>query len=87
MKLNKHAPEQTKMITVREPTPWTTDEIRPDKRECRRSERKYKNTKEDIDLQLFKEQKLKYKILLDDKRDEHYTGLLEKKQRRSKISL
>ncbi len=76
--LNKHAPEQTKMITIRKPTPWTTDEIRPDKRECRRLKRKYKNTKLDIDLQLLKEQKLKYKKLLDDKRNEHYTDLLEK---------
>ncbi len=74
---DKHAPEQTKTITVRKHTPWTTEEIKPEKQTLRKLERKMKRTKLEIDKQNFKTQKLKYKKILDDKRTEHYSNLIE----------
>ncbi len=72
-----HAPEQTKMITVRKHTPWTTDEIKPEKQLLRKLERKMRKTKLEIDKQNFKTQKLKYKKTLDDKTTEHYSNLIK----------
>ncbi len=74
---DKHAPEQTKVITVRKHTPWTTEEIKPEKQLLRKLERKMKKTKLEIDKQNFKDQKLKYKKILDDKRTKHYSNLIE----------
>ncbi len=74
---DKHAPEQTKVITVRKHTPWTTEEIKSEKQLLWKLERKMKKTKLEIDKQNFKAQKLKYKKLLDDKRTEHYSNLIE----------
>ncbi len=74
---DKHAPEQTKTVTVRKYTPWTTEEIKPEKQTLRKLERKMKRTKLEIDKQNFKAQKLKYKKMLDDKKTEHYSNLIE----------
>ncbi len=75
--LDKHAPKQTKLVTIREKTPWTTEEIRPHKQELRRLERKMKRTKLEIDKQLFKDKKAKYKEFMDTKWNEHYTKLIQ----------
>ncbi len=75
--LDKHAPKQTKLVTLREKTPWTTEEIRPHKRELRRLERKMKRTKLEIDKQLFKDKKAEYKEFLNNKRNEQYTKLIQ----------
>ena len=40
--VNKHAPKQVKIITLRPHAPWYNDHIREAKREKRRRERKYK---------------------------------------------
>ncbi len=75
--LDKHAPKQTKLVTIREKTPWTTEEVRPHKRELRRLERKMKRTKLEIDKQLFKDKKAEYKDFLNNKRNEQYTKLIQ----------
>ena len=75
--LDKHAPKQTKLVTIREKTPWTTEEIRPHKRELRRLERKMKRTKLEIDKELFKYKKAEYKDFLNNKRNEQYTKLIQ----------
>ena len=75
--LDKHAPKQTKLVTIREKTPWTTEEIRPHKRELRRLERKMNRTKLEIDKQRFKDKKAEYKEFLNNKRNEQYTKLIQ----------
>ena len=75
--LDKHAPKQTKLVTIRDKTPWTTEEIRPHKQELRRLERKMKRTKLEIDKQLFKDKKAEYKEFLSNKWNEHYTKLIQ----------
>ncbi len=75
--LDKHAPQQTKSVTIREKTPWTTEEIRPHKQELRRLERRMKRTKLEIDKQLFKNKKAEYKEFMQDKWNEYYTNLIQ----------
>ncbi len=43
--INKHAPKGRIKITIRNKTPWTTDEIRPDKTLKHKLERKWLKTK------------------------------------------
>jgi hypothetical protein len=50
--LDKHAPLQTKMITLRPNAPWYTNEIREAKREKRKCERKWRQTKEEVQNQV-----------------------------------
>ena len=64
--LDNHAPKKKIKITVRNKTPWTSEEIRPDKTLKRKLERKWLRTKLTIDEQNYKEQRNKYNALLRD---------------------
>jgi exonuclease III len=64
--LDKHAPKNKIKITVRNKTPWTSEEIRPDKTLKRKLERRWLRTKLTIDEQNFKEQRNKFNALLRD---------------------
>ncbi len=75
--LDEHAPLQTKEITIREHTPWTTEEIRPEKQKLRKLEKKMRKTQLEIDKQLFKDQQKVYKELLNGKRNNHFSKLIQ----------
>ncbi len=75
--LDEHAPKQTKVVTIRENTPWSSEDIRPYKQELRRLERKMKRTKLEIDKQLFKDKKAEYKEFLNSKWNEHYSKMIQ----------
>jgi exonuclease III len=62
--IDKHAPKEKIKITVRNKTPWTSEEIRPDKTLKRKLERKWLRTKLTIDEQNFKDQRNKFNALL-----------------------
>ncbi len=62
--IDKHAPKRNIKITLRNKTPWTSDEIRPDKALERNLERKWLRTKLTIDEQNYKAQRSKYNALL-----------------------
>ena len=62
--LDKHAPLQQRTITVREPTPWGTADIRYEKRKRRKLEKRWKKSKLSVDYELYKEQKNKVNTLL-----------------------
>ncbi len=34
--LDIYAPQQCKLVTIRKPTPWSTEDIRPEKIKCRK---------------------------------------------------
>ena len=52
--LDKHAPVKTRTIVMRPQVPWYTDEIRQAKRERRKAERRWRLSKLDSDLAVFK---------------------------------
>ncbi|CAG2193990.1 unnamed protein product [Mytilus edulis] len=53
--LDRHAPEQSKVITLRPNTEWYTDELRFAKRERRKAERQIRRTKLEVHKQIYKE--------------------------------
>ena len=69
--LDKHAPLLERMITLREPTPWNTEDIRDAKRAKRKAERKWKQTRNTINLIVYKKERNALNQLLQKlKRDE-----------------
>ncbi len=64
--MDKHAPKRKIKITMRNKTPWTSDEIRPDKTLKRKLERKWLRTKLITDEQNYKAQRNKFNALLRD---------------------
>lgn len=51
---SKHAPVQTRTIVVRPRVPWYKDAIRQAKKERRKAERKWRSSKLEFDLAVFK---------------------------------
>ncbi len=62
--LDNHAPKKQIKITVQNKTPWTSEEIHPDKTRKRKLERKSLRTKLNIDKQNFIDQQNKFNALL-----------------------
>ena len=58
--LDKHAPLQEKIISIRPKMPWYTTEVLEAKREKRQAERKWKATNREEDKKLFKSKKNQY---------------------------
>ena len=58
--LDKHAPLQEKIISIRPEMPWYTTEVLEAKREKRQAERKWKATNRDEDKKLFKSKRNQY---------------------------
>ena len=52
--MNKHAPVQTRTMVVPPHVPWYTDDIRQAKKERRKAERKWRSSKLESDLAVFK---------------------------------
>ncbi len=74
--LDMHAPETKKRIMIRKPTPWSNDMIKPEKQKRRRLEKIANKTKNEIDKQLFKEQKNRVNHLLETYKKDYYSKLI-----------
>ena len=75
--LDKHAPLQQRTITVREPTPWGTADIRYEKRKRRKLEKRWKKSKLSVDYELYKEQKNKVNTLLTKLKNESMAKIIQ----------
>ena len=74
--LDKHAPESSKEIIVRDPTPWMSNDISIEKRKRRKLEKKMKRTRLEVDKEAFKKQKNKVNDLLNEKKSDFYKQLV-----------
>ena len=77
--LDKHAPVKTRTIFMRPHVPWYTDEIRRAKRERRKAERRWRLSKLDSDLAVFKVKRNAVNNLMNKARQAFYTKLIEDK--------
>ncbi len=75
--LDKHAPLQTKEITMRENTPWTNEEIKPLKTKRRRLEKRSRQTGLMVHKQALRNFNREYSNYLDNRRAESYAKLIE----------
>jgi hypothetical protein len=79
--LDSHAPQQLKTVTMRDPTPWTNEEIAGEKRERRRLEKRMKRTNNEGDKIAFKIQRNKYNTTLRNLRSKYLRDkIIEKKK-------
>ncbi len=63
--MDKHAPLKTITVTERDPTPWSSKDIRKEKKARRRLERKWRRTRLTVDEELVKKQKNKVTTMLN----------------------
>ena len=75
--LDKHAPVKTRTIIMRPQVPWYKDEIRQAKRERRKAERRWRLSKLDSDLAVFKVKRNAVNNLMNKARQAFYTKLIE----------
>ena len=59
-----HAPVKTRWLTIRPHAPWNNDELRAEKREKRRKERRWRCTRLEVDKQIFQDHCSKYQDLV-----------------------
>ena len=74
---DKHAPEKTRVFSVRAETPWFNSDLAEEKRKKRKLERKYKQTKLIIDKERFDSQKNKYNYLLTEAKKNYFKSKIE----------
>ena len=70
--LEKHAPLQTKEITLRPNSPWYSDDLRVAKRDKRKAERVWRRTNLTLHRDIFKENCRLYSKLLAQSKQEYY---------------
>ena len=78
--VEKHAPNKSRVVTVRAGKPSYTAELSAEKRLRRKCERKYKNTQLESDKLLLKEQRNKYNNLLNSTKKNYIKNKIENAQ-------
>ena len=75
--MDKQAPVQTCTIVVRPRIPWYTDDIWQAKKERQKAERKWRSSKLEFDMAVFKRKRNAVNNLLNKARREFYTDFIE----------
>ncbi len=75
--LDKHAPLLEHVITIRHNIAWQTEDFKDEKRERRRLENRWRETRLETDRERFQEQRQKVKALRDAGMSEFYTTLVD----------
>ena len=75
--VDKHAPLIEREITIRPQTQWFTEEIRVEKHRLRNLERKWRQTKSEIDRQLYRQQCKNMNKLIRIAKTEYYTSKIK----------
>ena len=74
--LNQHAPIQSRSIPIRSRAPWFNDDIKNGKREKRKAERRWRSSRKDSELSLFKSKRNRILVLINNARQEYYSNLV-----------
>ena len=83
--LDKHAPVQTRVVTVRPSSPWYTDGIKAEKVKRRKLERRWRKTKSTVDHEIFKTQCKVVQNLINTSRKEFYSGVISDNESNQRI--
>lgn len=75
--LNKHAPEKTKVITVRASAPWYSDEIHAGKKLRRKLERRWRKTKSIDDYNAYLLECRRVQLLISSSKADYYTSIID----------
>ena len=69
--IDNHAPQKSRIVTVRADKPWYTAELSQEKRLRRKYERKYKQSKLTVDKLQLQQQRNKYDALLNSTKNDY----------------
>ena len=75
--IDNHAPQKSRIVTVRADKPWYTAELSQEKRLRRKYERKYKQSKLTVDKLQLQEQRNKYNALLNSTKKDYIKNKIE----------
>ena len=75
--VDKHAPEKTRVVTIRPETPWYNSNLAEEKRLKRKYERKYNKSKLAVDRELYCHQRDKYNNLLNTTKQDYFKNKIE----------
>ena len=75
--LNKHAPLLTKSIMKRPTVPWFTREVKAAKKERRKAERKWRRSRDPLDLLVYNVKKNHATHLMKSARKDYYTNFIK----------
>ncbi len=78
--LDKHAPVSQREVLCRKPNPWFKDDIKIEKLERRRLERRKNLTKLTVDIEAYKRQKNKVNEMIIQHKSDYYSKLIEEKK-------
>ncbi len=76
--LDIHAPMQSRTVSLRNPTPWSSEDIKPEKLKRRRLERKWRRSRLQVDHDCFKSQKNRVNAMLNAFKIKFYSNLVKK---------
>ncbi len=85
--IDNHAPMQEHGISLRKPTPWKSENIKPEKQKRRRLERKWRNTRLQIDYNAFKSQHNIVTSILNTYKIKFYSDLIKRNTNNPKALL
>ena len=74
--LNQQAPIQSRSIPIRSRAHWFNDDIKNGKREKRKADRRWRSSRTDSDLSLFKSKRNRMLVLINNARQEYYSNLV-----------
>ena len=75
--VDKHAPEKTRVVTIRPDAPWYNSKLAEEKRLKRKYERKYNRSQLAIDRELYCHQRDKYNNLLNTTKQDYFKNKVE----------
>ena len=81
---NHHAPEKTRLVTVRTNAPWFTDELQVAKHERRRHEKSWRKSGLLADKELYREQRNNFNRLLKEAKAQYYSKLISEERKNPK---
>jgi len=76
--LDKHAPRKVATLRARKPNPWSRSDIKAEKAERRRLEKKWRRSRKRCDFEAFKCQRNKYNASLNKLRQDHLSQTISK---------
>ena len=75
--VDKHAPEKTRVVTIRPDAPWYNSKLAEEKRLKRKYERKYNRSQLAIDRELYCHQRDRYNNLLNTTKQDYFKNKVE----------
>ena len=75
--VDKHAPEKTRVVTIRPEAPWYNSKLAEEKRLKRKYERRYNKSRLAVDRELYCHQQDKYNNLLNTTKQEYFKDKVE----------